>query len=131
MTLNFFQNLLPLGCGGIFTASSGQILSPGYPSKYPNNAYCSYKITAQSGKRISIFFSQFSLQYHEGCKTDNLQIYEGLSGKNRTLTSTRCGSDVTYYLSTTNQVLLNLKTDSSEQQTGFQIYYYIGDSGLF
>ena len=38
------------GCGGTYTASSGEIKSPNYPNNYPNDKNCEYRITLPAGK---------------------------------------------------------------------------------
>eukprot|EP00795_Rhopilema_esculentum_P008757 gene8757-14783_t len=124
----FFQ-VGPDGCGGIFSSDNGLITSPDISGKYPNNANCRYKIVGSSGKRISLLFSLFAIQYHELCKYDSLRIYDGLAKDNRTLLATRCGSDATPVLSISNQISLEFKTDGSATGTGFQIYYFVGDQG--
>ena len=35
-----------VGCGGEFTAPTGQIMSPNYPQRYGNNLVCNYTIRA-------------------------------------------------------------------------------------
>ena len=108
----------------------GSITSPVISGKYPNNAVCNYKITGAAGKRISLIFSAFALQYEGSCKFDSLRIYEGASDANGTLIATRCGSDVTTLLSTSNQLFMVFATDSSESMAGFTISYVIGDHGM-
>lgn len=40
-------------CGGrIHAATSGRILSPGYPAPYDNNLHCTWIIEADPGKTI-------------------------------------------------------------------------------
>lgn len=40
-------------CGGlIHAATSGRILSPGYPAPYDNNLHCTWTIEADPGKTI-------------------------------------------------------------------------------
>ncbi|KAI1241194.1 hypothetical protein IHE44_0009660 [Lamprotornis superbus] len=44
-------------CGGrIHAATSGRILSPGYPAPYDNNLHCTWIIEADPGKTISLHF---------------------------------------------------------------------------
>lgn len=43
-------------CGGqIHAATSGRILSPGYPAPYDNNLHCTWVIEADPGKTIRYF----------------------------------------------------------------------------
>lgn len=48
-------------CGGVFTESSGKIISPNYPKKYPNNVRCNYTIL-MPGKLIQLTFKSFDLE---------------------------------------------------------------------
>ncbi|KAJ8775757.1 hypothetical protein J1605_016155 [Eschrichtius robustus] len=44
-------------CGGqIHAATSGRILSPGYPSPYDNNLHCTWVVEADPGKTIRYLF---------------------------------------------------------------------------
>ena len=119
-----------IGCGGVFSGTEGTITSPVISGKYPNNALCTYKLSAPAGKRISLFFSTFSLQYDTACKFDSLRIYEGTSKANGTLKATRCGSDVTSIVSDTSQLFMVFATDQSNAMAGFTIAYITGDSGM-
>ena len=42
--LSIWFALLCTGCGGNLAGSGGQLLSPGYPNNYPNNARCTWNI---------------------------------------------------------------------------------------
>lgn len=49
-------------CGGTFTKSSEDILSPGYPELYSNKLNCTYQI-GKSGDYISLTFDEpFSVE---------------------------------------------------------------------
>lgn len=50
-------------CGGrIHAATSGRILSPGYPAPYDNNLHCTWIIEADPGKTIR-YMLNFSIYY--------------------------------------------------------------------
>uniref|UniRef100_A0A3P9H2P8 CUB and Sushi multiple domains 1 n=1 Tax=Oryzias latipes TaxID=8090 RepID=A0A3P9H2P8_ORYLA len=64
-------------CGGhISGATSGRILSPGYPAPYDNNLHCTWTIEADIGKTISLHFIVFDTETTH----DILKVWDGPSG---------------------------------------------------
>uniref|UniRef100_A0A8C8DH07 CUB and Sushi multiple domains 1 n=1 Tax=Oryzias sinensis TaxID=183150 RepID=A0A8C8DH07_9TELE len=64
-------------CGGhISGATSGRILSPGYPAPYDNNLHCTWTIEADMGKTISLHFIVFDTETTH----DILKVWDGPSG---------------------------------------------------
>ena len=51
-----------LGCGGNFTGSSGVITSPNYPSNYPPDVNCTYRIFVTEGRHIRLNFTSFNTE---------------------------------------------------------------------
>ncbi|XP_069079880.1 CUB and sushi domain-containing protein 2 [Pleurodeles waltl] len=49
-------------CGGYIHASSGTILSPGFPDFYPNNLNCTWVIETSHGKGVFFTFHTFHLE---------------------------------------------------------------------
>ena len=47
------------GCGSVV---SNSLKSPGYPSSYPNNMYCVYRVYIPYGMAMNIYFSYFYLE---------------------------------------------------------------------
>ncbi|XP_048082182.1 CUB and sushi domain-containing protein 1 [Ursus arctos] len=61
-------------CGGqIHAATSGRILSPGYPAPYDNNLHCTWIIEADPGKTISLHFIVFDTETAH----DILKVWDG------------------------------------------------------
>ncbi|XDV50778.1 hypothetical protein PO909_019790 [Leuciscus waleckii] len=61
-------------CGGhISGATSGRILSPGYPAPYDNNLHCTWSIEADTGKTISLHFIVFDTEVDH----DILKVWDG------------------------------------------------------
>ncbi|XP_075853394.1 CUB and sushi domain-containing protein 1 isoform X2 [Microcebus murinus] len=61
-------------CGGrIHAATSGRILSPGYPAPYDNNLHCTWVIEADPGKTISLHFIVFDTETAH----DTLKVWDG------------------------------------------------------
>ncbi|XP_019508240.1 PREDICTED: CUB and sushi domain-containing protein 1 [Hipposideros armiger] len=61
-------------CGGqIHAATSGRLLSPGYPAPYDNNLHCTWVIEADPGKTISLHFIVFDTELAH----DILKVWDG------------------------------------------------------
>ncbi|XP_073075332.1 CUB and sushi domain-containing protein 1 isoform X4 [Manis javanica] len=61
-------------CGGhIHAATSGRILSPGYPAPYDNNLHCTWTVEADPGKTISLHFIVFDTEMAH----DILKVWDG------------------------------------------------------
>ncbi|XP_067044645.1 MAM and LDL-receptor class A domain-containing protein 1-like isoform X2 [Acropora muricata] len=71
-------------CGYV---QSNTLRSPGYPSHYPNNMDCVYRVPIPIDKNLWIFFSYFSLEDNKNCTRDYLKISDG---SNRRI-GTYCG----------------------------------------
>ena len=69
-----------VGCGGEFSAPSGQITSPNYPQRYGDNLVCNYTITAATDTYIvATFIDRFDIENHPLCVYDRLSAYQGNS----------------------------------------------------
>ena len=64
----------------------------------------------------------FDLESSGNCTKDSLKIYDG-SISNSTLKSTRCGNDMTFYISQSNLIHLVFRSDSTIARTGYRIEY--------
>ena len=60
---NFIFFFLLADCGGDFNMGSGQLQSPNYPNKYPNDKDCHWIITAPFGFVIALDFQTFEVKY--------------------------------------------------------------------
>ena len=108
------------GCDRLITGSSGNITSPGYPSHYPNNARCTYKINAPKGSIIQLGFTFFHLTGYGDM--DRFKIYEGIDESGLLTDSRRWGINYPY-LSTGNNLMLVFTTDSFGTANGFSIRF--------
>lgn len=50
------------GCGANFTAPSGRVVSPNYPSDYPDSARCNYTIDAGLQTVVVVTFQVFQVE---------------------------------------------------------------------
>ena len=48
-------------CGGSLTEGSGELKSPNYPNKYPNNEECIWSITVEEGAQVALKFETFEV----------------------------------------------------------------------
>ena len=61
-------------CNRTYSGWSGQIYSPGWPGRYPRNAFCQFKIQAPAGTTVSLYFNTFHIEPHVNCNYDYLQV---------------------------------------------------------
>uniref|UniRef100_A0A3Q1IYA9 Uncharacterized protein n=1 Tax=Anabas testudineus TaxID=64144 RepID=A0A3Q1IYA9_ANATE len=69
----WYQN----GCGEEYSGPSGSFNSPGYPNKYPENRECIWYITTAAGSSITLTIHEFSVEFHQDCNYDVLEVYGG------------------------------------------------------
>ncbi|XP_019640486.1 PREDICTED: CUB and sushi domain-containing protein 1-like [Branchiostoma belcheri] len=95
----------------------GYIMSPNYPGNYPNNADCSWIITAPSTTAVQLdFVETFDIEYGANCLYDYVQVLE----------DKYCGATPPPTLRTVGNVMtVQFHTDYSEQRAGFKAKYSI------
>ncbi|CAL8403736.1 unnamed protein product, partial [Boreogadus saida] len=102
------------------SASSGVILSPGYPSNYPNSQTCSWLLRMLPGYTINIYVDIF----HSEKQFDELEIFDGSSGQSPLLVALSGNhSSQLNFTSKTNQLYLRWSTDHATNKRGFKIRY--------
>uniref|UniRef100_A0A2H8TEF1 Cubilin n=1 Tax=Melanaphis sacchari TaxID=742174 RepID=A0A2H8TEF1_9HEMI len=114
-------------CDGIFTKTSGKIVSPNYPANYPNNLKCNYTISAP-GKNIELTFKSFQLEGSK-CRYDNLTIYDKFDDQTKHIIGSYCGDNIPKTLKFLNSVMMIFMTDYSVGKKGFEIYYELQGCG--
>jgi hypothetical protein len=70
----FFLFCFKIACNRTYTGLSGQIYSPGWPGRYPQNANCQFRIQAPVGTTVSLYFNTFHIEPHTNCNFDYLQV---------------------------------------------------------
>uniref|UniRef100_A0A673K927 CUB and sushi domain-containing protein 1-like n=1 Tax=Sinocyclocheilus rhinocerous TaxID=307959 RepID=A0A673K927_9TELE len=107
-------------CGGhISGATSGQVLSPGYPAPYDNNLHCTWSIEADTGKTISLHFIVFDTEVDH----DILKVWDG-PAESGILLKEWSGSllpEDTH--STFNILMLQFDSDYFISKSGFSIQF--------
>ncbi|PIO77440.1 CUB domain protein [Teladorsagia circumcincta] len=69
---------IDVGCGGVFSQSSGTISSPNYPDKYLPHMHCVYQIQVPWSKQVRLTFDNFDIEVvqNDECSYDNVAVYE-------------------------------------------------------
>ena len=105
---------------------SETINTPNYPSNYPNNKQCSWKITGPIRTKIQIQNFFYDLEPNSACRYDYLKIYDGpSSSSNRNALLCGDSSFGEGMTSSSNTLFLEFRSDSSSTYKGFQLYYTI------
>nr|XP_026694942.1 CUB and sushi domain-containing protein 3-like [Ciona intestinalis] len=97
--------------------TSQPITSPNYPNNYPNNANCSWRITAPEGMRVQINFASFDTE----SDYDILTLFNG----NRLMRRLSGNIINRVYTSRGNVLFLTFISDSSYVRPGFTGTYQI------
>ncbi|XP_049633697.1 cubilin [Suncus etruscus] len=104
-----------------YTDDSGEFTSPGFPSLYPPNQKCIYKIMVGTSQQIALHFTNFSLEEAIGgqCVADYVEIKDGGYESSPSL-GKYCGSELPpRILSHSNKLWLQFRSDSLFSGTGF------------
>lgn len=114
-------------CGGILSASAGNISSPNFPGLYPYNIDCSWLIVVAEGSSILLTFHHFELEYHNSCAYDYIKIYNGVPEDEGNLLGTFCG-DVCppQFTSSWNVMSIIFHSDRHVASKGFSVGYRKG-----
>ena len=120
-------------CSNTNNEGSSTIYTPGYPSSYPNNKRCSWKITGPIGTKIQIlrfsyhiyvpYIFHMHMEADSTCSYDYLKIYDGPSSSSNRV-GAMCG-DYSFdgMISSSNTLFLEFRSDRSNTYKGFQLVY--------
>ncbi|XP_035652196.1 deleted in malignant brain tumors 1 protein-like isoform X2 [Oncorhynchus keta] len=110
-------------CGGNLH-DSGSISSPYYPEYYHDNAYCVWHLSAPSGQRIFMSFTDLELE--NCCSCDYISVYDGSSVTSQML-GTICDlnndTSLAAYHSTSNYMTVLFRSDQSVVSRGFRAMF--------
>ncbi|XP_071062991.1 LOW QUALITY PROTEIN: cubilin [Pseudochaenichthys georgianus] len=112
----WYQN----GCGGELSGPRGSFNSPDYPNKYPENRECIWYISTSPGSSITLTIHEFSVEFHQDCNYDVLEVYGGpdlLAPQLAKLCTTT--SSPLQVSSTGNLLTVRFKSDSYISGRGF------------
>ncbi|MBZ3876498.1 CUB and sushi domain-containing protein 1 [Sciurus carolinensis] len=107
-------------CGGrIPAATSGRILSPGYPAPYDNNLHCTWVIEADPGRTISLHFIVFDTELAH----DILKVWDGPVDSSILLKEWSGSALPEDIHSTFNSLTLQFDSDFFISKSGFSIQF--------
>ncbi|EDV28197.1 uncharacterized protein TRIADDRAFT_53561 [Trichoplax adhaerens] len=117
-------------CGGVLTASSGSIVSPNYPGKYPNNAECIWTIQMPVGARITLNWQNIDIEQQDQCNFDYVELRNGNS-TTAPFVGRYCGNNPpATFTSTGNNLYIKFKSDGSSSGNGFRLSYTLACGGI-
>ncbi|XP_016093659.1 cubilin [Sinocyclocheilus grahami] len=117
-----WQSQAPV-CGGELTNTYGDIKSPGYPGNYPPNRDCYWMVNVNPGLLITFAFGTLSLEHHDNCNFDYLEIRDGLLPEDPVL-GKYCSTASPPPLQTTGpSAWIRFHSDFSISDRGFHITY--------
>ncbi|XP_014475365.1 PREDICTED: cubilin [Dinoponera quadriceps] len=120
---NASYKAVPITCGGKFTTPSGIIHSANYPQNYPHGQNCEWLIEVDNNHVINITFLDFDIENSRNCTDDYLKIFDGPT-QNDPLLGTHCHNQLPpSYVSTGNQMLVAMRTDTIISAKGFKAAY--------
>ncbi|XP_063063043.1 cubilin [Engraulis encrasicolus] len=121
-------------CGGYVSLGDsdppGYIMSPNYPSNYPQNIDCIWVISVPNGEAVQLDFEgDFNIEPHTDCRYDYLEVRDG-SSSDSDLMARLCGSMRPSTQHSTGPVMyLRFRTDTSQTHVGFKAKYSIATCG--
>ncbi|CAK9795155.1 Cubn [Anthophora quadrimaculata] len=114
---------IPITCGGRYTTDTGVIFSTNYPQNYPNKQNCEWLLQVDQNYVVNITFLDFDIEDTKNCTDDYVQIYDGPT-KMSPLLATHCRNELPpSYVSTGNEMLVVMRTDSILSAKGFKAEY--------
>ena len=111
-------------CNETLRAENGVFQSPNYPRNYPDERFCSWRITVSPSHHVYLMFISFSLQADNN--TDGVYVYDGDNAKGRMLGVFYGGHPPPKkgMYSTSNQMLVIFRSDNNGSYPGFQAFYH-------
>ena len=68
------SRLCVTACGGRLSSSMGVLASPNYPDNYPHDRTCEWVLSAATNRQFLINVTDISLEQHDNCSYDFLEI---------------------------------------------------------
>ncbi|XP_042559033.1 CUB domain-containing protein 2 [Clupea harengus] len=111
-------------CGGILSATTGNLSSPNFPGLYPYNIECAWMIVVSEGSSVLLTFHHFELEYHANCSYDYIKIYNGISEDEGNLLGKFCGGvSPPQFSSSWNVMSIIFHSDRHVAHKGFSVGY--------
>ncbi|XP_059179030.1 cubilin-like isoform X2 [Physella acuta] len=111
-------------CGGRLLQESGLLRYPATNSSYPPNADCKWVISTTVDKIVQVTFTSFSMEHHDNCIHDFLQLNDGPTTSSRFM-GRYCGLQLpnggSLINSTQHELSIWFKSDYSVEHYGFSL----------
>ncbi|XP_072507728.1 cubilin [Notamacropus eugenii] len=121
-----FRATYQVACGGELTGE-GIIRAPFYPSAYPHEKTCDWKISQPQGQVILLNFTDFQIGTSASCDTDYVEIGNSFSmdsSPNRKY----CGTDTPGLVTSTyNTIYVRFRKSASSTNSGFLARFSAAD----
>uniref|UniRef100_A0A8C5IS57 Membrane frizzled-related protein n=1 Tax=Junco hyemalis TaxID=40217 RepID=A0A8C5IS57_JUNHY len=111
-------------CGGPLTALEGHLSTPNHPQPYPHQQLCLWQISVPLGHVIELHFHNFSLESHEDCSFDFVEVHDSAGTGTASLMGRFCGHQVPPALTSSRHVMTVLfVADEGVADEGFFATY--------
>ncbi|KAM6215214.1 cubilin [Rhynchocyon petersi] len=117
-------------CGGVLTDDYGSITSPGYPGNYPSGRDCVWKVISSPDHLITFTFGTLSLEHHDNCNNDYLEIRDGPLRMDPVLGKFCTTLSVPPVQTTGPFARLHFHSDAQINDQGFHITYFTTPADL-
>ncbi|XP_055859671.1 mucin-like protein isoform X2 [Biomphalaria glabrata] len=112
-------------CNTTVTATSGYIVSPGYPNFYPTNIKCYWIINSASGGQVSFNVTDMNVESTSGCTYDYVKVFDGNTSVSGSI-GQYCGDNPPLPLRSSGQSLyVQFRSDFSVTGRGFKAQFAI------
>ncbi|XP_009880763.1 PREDICTED: membrane frizzled-related protein [Charadrius vociferus] len=111
-------------CGGPLTALEGHFSTPSHPQPYPHQQLCLWQISVPVGHVIDLHFHNFSLESHEDCSFDFVEVHDSAGTGAASLMGRFCGHQLPPTLTSSRHVMTILfVADEGVADDGFFATY--------
>ncbi|XP_074158489.1 membrane frizzled-related protein isoform X3 [Sminthopsis crassicaudata] len=111
-------------CGGSLNGFHGTFSTPNYPKHYPHQQFCLWQISVPPGHGIELHFYNFSLEDHQDCEFDYVEIHENTDTGALNLMGRFCGPKLPPPLiSSHHELTVVFVTDYQISSMGFSATY--------
>ncbi|XP_058713057.1 membrane frizzled-related protein [Poecile atricapillus] len=111
-------------CGGPLTALEGHLSTPNHPQPYPHQQLCLWQISVPLGHVIDLHFHNFSLESHEDCSFDFVEVHDSAGTGTASLMGRFCGHQLPPTLTSSRHVMTILfVADEGVADDGFFATY--------
>uniref|UniRef100_A0A8C3CHK0 Membrane frizzled-related protein n=1 Tax=Cairina moschata TaxID=8855 RepID=A0A8C3CHK0_CAIMO len=111
-------------CGGPLTALEGHFSTPSHPQPYPHQQLCLWQISVPVGHVVDLRFHNFSLEPHEDCSFDFVEVHDSAGTGAASLMGRFCGHRLPPALTSSRHVMTVLfVADEGVADDGFFATY--------